>query len=293
MATPIRIKRRASGAAGAPSSLANAELAFNEVDDTLYYGKGTGGTGGSATTVEAIGGKGAFVAISGSQTITGTKTFSSSPIVPTPTDNGHAATKKYVDDAVGNAGGGDMMKSAYDTDDDGKVDAAEVADVANSVDWDDVDNKPSTFAPSAHNHDDRYYTESEVDNLLSAKAPLASPAFTGNPTAPTQDSSDDSTKIATTAFVKDVVEELIGGAPQALDTLKELAEALGEDPDFATTISAQIGGKLSKDDNLSDLADAPTARTNLGLGSMATQDANSVNITGGTIDGITFDGGTF
>ena len=52
MANTIRIKRRASGNAGAPTSLENAELAYNEVDDILYYGKGTGGAGGSATTAD-------------------------------------------------------------------------------------------------------------------------------------------------------------------------------------------------------------------------------------------------
>jgi phage-related tail fiber protein len=76
MANTVRIKRRASGASGAPTSLANAELAFNEVDDVLYYGKGSGGAGGSASTVEAIGGKGAFVGLTGDQTIGGNKTFS-------------------------------------------------------------------------------------------------------------------------------------------------------------------------------------------------------------------------
>ena len=77
MANTLRIKRRASGGAGAPASLQNAELAFNEVDNVLYYGKGTGGAGGSATTVEAIAGSGAYVALAGYQTIAGTKTFSS------------------------------------------------------------------------------------------------------------------------------------------------------------------------------------------------------------------------
>lgn len=293
MAVPIRIKRRASGAAGAPAELENAELAYNEVDDTLYYGKGTGGEGGTATTVEAIGGKGAYVDKTSAQTITGAKTFSASPVVPTPTQDGHAATKQYVDGKVANAGGGDMLKDDYDSNDDGKVDAAEVADVANSVDWDDVDNKPSTFTPASHTHDDRYYTETEVDSLLSAKAPLNSPALTGNPTAPTQDASDDSTKIATTAFVKDVVEAIIGAAPEALDTLKEIADALGEDPDFAGTVTTELGKKLAKASNLSDLDDAAAARTNLGLGTMATQAANNVAITGGTIDGVTIDGGTF
>ena len=76
MANTIRIKRRASGSAGAPTGLANAELAYNEVDDTLYYGKGTGGAGGLATTAEAIAGSGAYVGLSGVQTITGNKTFS-------------------------------------------------------------------------------------------------------------------------------------------------------------------------------------------------------------------------
>jgi len=78
MANILRIKRRAvGGAAGAPATLANAELAFNEQDATLYYGTGTGGAGGTATSVIAIGGSGAFVAIAGTQTISGAKTFSS------------------------------------------------------------------------------------------------------------------------------------------------------------------------------------------------------------------------
>ena len=103
MANTIRIKRRGSGNAGAPGSLENAELAYNEVDDVLYYGKGTGGAGGTATTVEAIAGSGAYVALSGAQTITGNKTFSGTTIVPTPTANTHAATKLYVDNAVAGA----------------------------------------------------------------------------------------------------------------------------------------------------------------------------------------------
>jgi hypothetical protein len=103
MANTIRIKRRATGNAGAPASLENAELAFNEVDNILYYGKGTGGAGGTATTVEVIGGIGAFVTLSSDQTISGNKTFNGTTIVATPTANGHAATKLYVDSAVAGA----------------------------------------------------------------------------------------------------------------------------------------------------------------------------------------------
>lgn len=75
MANTIRIKRRTSGSPGAPSSLANAELAYNEVDDILYYGKGTGGAGGTATTTPAIAGPGAFVTLATVQTVSGNKDF--------------------------------------------------------------------------------------------------------------------------------------------------------------------------------------------------------------------------
>jgi len=74
MANTLRIKRRVSGSAGAPSSLKNAELAYNEVDDVLYYGKGAD-VYGDATTIPAIGGAGAFVNLTGPQTISGAKTF--------------------------------------------------------------------------------------------------------------------------------------------------------------------------------------------------------------------------
>ena len=77
MANTIRIKRRASsGGAGAPTTLQNAELAFNEASNILYYGTGTGGSGGSATSIIAIAGNGAFVDTSTTQTVGGTKTFS-------------------------------------------------------------------------------------------------------------------------------------------------------------------------------------------------------------------------
>lgn len=109
MANTIRIKRRASGGSGAPSSLENAELAFNEVNDVLYYGEGTGGAGGTATTILAIGGSGAFVTLSSEQTISGNKTFSgtvalgssASATTQSPGDNStKVATTGYVDAAV-------------------------------------------------------------------------------------------------------------------------------------------------------------------------------------------------
>lgn len=128
---------------------------------------------------------------------------------------------------------------------------------------------------------------------LNLKANLASPALTGTPTAPTAASATNTTQIATTAFVQTAVSNLIGGAPGALDTLKELADAINDDASYAASVTTALSGKLSSASNLSDVANAETARTNLGLGSMAMQSAGAVAITGGTIDGVTLDGGTF
>ena len=93
MSNTIRVKRRANGGgAGAPTTLANAELAFNEQTNIMYYGTGTGGTGGSATSIIAIAGNGAFVDLSTTQTIGGSKTFSST-ITADITGNSGTATK--------------------------------------------------------------------------------------------------------------------------------------------------------------------------------------------------------
>ena len=89
MANTLRIKRRVSGAAGAPSGLKNAELAFNEVDGILYYGKGADGNG-DATTIPAIGGDGAFVSLTGNQTISGTKTVTGTLALSSATLSGNA-----------------------------------------------------------------------------------------------------------------------------------------------------------------------------------------------------------
>ena len=91
MASTLRIKRRSSGNAGAPSTLKNAELAYNEVDDVLYYGKGADGSG-DAITIPAIGGTGAFVSLSGNQTISGTKTVTGSLALTGATIDGFTTT---------------------------------------------------------------------------------------------------------------------------------------------------------------------------------------------------------
>ena len=96
MSNIVRIKRRTSGSAGAPSSLENAELAFNEVDNSLYYGEGTGGSGGSASSILAIGGDGAFVNKTGAQTISGNKTFTGSFDISSASVSGFTVTQNLV-----------------------------------------------------------------------------------------------------------------------------------------------------------------------------------------------------
>jgi hypothetical protein len=113
MSNTIRIKRRASGSSGSPSSLKNAELAFNEVDNTLYYGTGTD-VNGDATTIISIGGSGAFTTLTSNQTISGNKTFSgtvalgssATAATKSASDNSTSvATTAYVDTAIAGVGG--------------------------------------------------------------------------------------------------------------------------------------------------------------------------------------------
>jgi len=414
MANTIQLKRRASGVAGAPAALKSGELAHNEVDDTLYVGKGDDGAG-NATAIVPLGGSGGFLALVGTQTVGGAKTFSLVPkssqdasaaidlvrksqldaglaakaalshshaigdvtglqatldgklgasanavsasklatartislagdlsgsvsfngtanvtLTAAVADDSHAhvianvdglqaaldakaslaspgltgtptaptaasstntvqiATTAFVQQAIVDFGPGDMLKSSYDADNDGKVDAAEVADAAP---WAGITGKPTSFTPASHSHPISQVTSLQA--ALNTKAALASPALTGTPTAPTAASGTNTTQLATTAFVAVAISALIDAAPGAMDTLNELAAALGDDPNFATTATNALAGKLATASNLADLPNKVTARSNLGLGSMATQASNSVAITGGAINGIALDGGTF
>ena len=78
----------------------------------------------------------------------------------------------------------------------------------------------------------------------STYAPLASPALTGVPTAPTAAANTNTTQVATTAYVQTEIADLIASAPGALDTLDELAAALGDDANFATTVTNNLATKL-------------------------------------------------
>lgn len=236
-----------------PSSLANAELAFIEGSQILVYGTGTAGAGGSATSVIDIGGAGAFLGLAALQTQTAAGTYT---FTGTVTFSGTASLGAATATAAG---------------------AADSSSRVATTGW--VQGELSGYL--------------DTSTASTTYAPLASPALTGTPTAPTAGSGTNSTQIATTAYVDSAVSSLVSSAPELLNTLDEIAAAIGDDANFASTITTSIGEKMAKSANLSDVADVTTARSNLGLGTMATQNANSVAITGGTIDGITIDGGDF
>ncbi|MEK0069122.1 tail fiber protein [Escherichia albertii] len=91
------------------------------------------------------------------------------------------------------------------------------------------------------------------------KAPLNSPALTGTPTTPTAPKGTNNTQIANTAFVMAAIAALVDSSPDALNTLNELAAALGNDPNFATTMTNMLAGKQPKDATLTALAGLATA----------------------------------
>ena len=105
-----------------------------------------------------------------------------------------------------------------------------------------------SYASSSHNHSSSDITNfnTSVSGLVNGiYAPLSSPTFTGTPLTPTASAGTNNTQIASTAFVRTEISNLVASAPTALDTLNELAAALGNDANFATTVNTNIGTKAS------------------------------------------------
>lgn len=348
MANTIRIKR--SSATNAPTTLQNAEIAYSELSDKIFIGVGTGGAGGSATSIVAIGGAGHFLTISAAsstyQTQSGmssylttssaastyaplaSPTFTGVVTIPSGASiSGYLTTSSASSTYQTISGMSSYLTTATASSTYAPLASPTLTGVPVSTTAA-VDTNTTQIATTAYviaqgylksatasstyqtqagmssylttsTASSTYQTQSGMSSYLTTSAagttyaPLASPTLTGVPLAPTATAGTNTTQIATTAFVGTAVANLVASAPAALDTLNELAAALGNDASFATTIATSLGEKLVKSSNLSDLTSTSTARTNLGLGTMATQAASAVAITGGTINGVTFDGGTF
>ncbi|EIL8191256.1 prophage tail fiber N-terminal domain-containing protein [Salmonella enterica] len=94
----------------------------------------------------------------------------------------------------------------------------------------------------------------DVMSETQTKAPLDSPAFTGTPTTPTPPDDAKGLQTANAEFVRKLIAALVGSVPESLDTLQELADALGNDPNFATTVLNKLAGKQPLDDTLTALS---------------------------------------
>jgi len=140
---------------------------------------------------------------------------------------------------------------------------------ANTSQW--VDASPSSQLTTA-----QYNALAQVSSLA-AKAPLASPTFTGVPAAPTASAGTNTTQVATTAFVEAATVALVEGAPGTLQTLDNLAQALNDDANFAGTVTTSIATKAPlASPALTGVPTAPTASS----GTDTTQVATTAFVTG-------------
>ncbi|EFH4003346.1 phage tail protein [Escherichia coli] len=129
----------------------------------------------------------------------------------------------------------------------------------------------------------RLYVDDQMRNHIAAQDPHTqyaqkhNPTFTGEPKAPTPDAGNNTTRIATTEFVQAAITALINGAPATLDTLKEIAAAINNDPKFSTTINNALSGKQPLDETLTHLSgkDVAGLLAYLGLGEAAKRDVGT------------------
>lgn len=195
MADILRIKRRTSGAPGAPASLANAEIAYNEVDHTLYYGEGTGGTGGSASVVVPIAGSG--LASNAPPLMDGAAAPGSSALW-TRGDHVHPTdTTRAPLVSPGFSGVPTAPTAAPGT---STTQIATTAFVTN------ITPLPSGTLPlmdgTANAGASNAWTRGDhVHPTDTTRAPINSPNFTGTPTAPTPPNGNDTQQLATTSYV--------------------------------------------------------------------------------------------
>ena len=322
MANTIRIKRRASGSAGAPTSLENAELAYNEVDDILYYGKGTGGAGGSATTTPAIAGSGAYATLTSAQTISGNKTF-------TGTVDFSAATIAALTTTGNVTVGGNLtvsgttttVNSSTVTVDDKNLELGSVATPTDTTaDGGGITLKGATDKTLNWVNSTDSWTSSEHVDLASGKAfkiagttvldgttlgsgvtassltsvgTISSGTWNGTAIAVSAGGTGSTTASAARAALGLEIGADVQAYNADLAAISGLNSAADRLPYYTGAGAAALATFTSFGRSLVDDADAAAGRSTLGIGTMGTQAASNVAITGGTIDGVTIDAGTF
>ena len=244
MSNIFQIKRRISGAAGAPSSLKSGELAWNQVDDIVYAGFGDDGSG-NATSIVPIAGRGHF-----------------------------AQSSELV-----SLGYGDMLKSTYDTNDNGKVDVAELAE---GVAYANITGLPSEFVPA--DHDASKISTGIIDAARLPNTVFSKPLVTTNDIPTLTTSEQDDITNGSAVVISDGRVFYYTGTGSKTSTSSYI-EGADKTPDWS-----QISGKpttftpISHTHTLSQITDA---------GTMASQNSGAVSITGGSINNITLDGGTY
>ena len=322
MSNVIRFKRRASGAAGAPASLMETEPAYNAVDDTLYLGVGSGGAGGSATSIKAIAGAGAFVDKTGNQTISGDKTFTGTIDLSGATIPSLSLSQNLT--VVGNLivqGTTTTVSSTTITVADKNLELGKVSSPSDTTaDGGGLTLKGTTDHTFNWVNSTDSWTSSEnielaqnkkfrIDNVdvltktgLGNTVLASSLTSVGTITSGVWNATDiavahGGTGASNASGARTNLGLAIGSDVQAYDAdlaaLAGVTSAANKIAYFTGAAQAAVADFTAYARTLLDDGDAATARGTLGLGSMATQNLNAVNIDGGTIDGITFDGGTF
>jgi len=320
VANTIRIKRSTGNSA--PGSLANAEIAYAEGTNILYYGTGTGGAGGSATSIEAIGGDGYYSTLTTAQTVSGNKTYTGTIDLSGATVQSFTCAQNLV--VSGNltvSGTTTTVNSTTTTIADKNLELAKGAanDAAAdgggiTIDSGDGDktwnwvNSTDAWTSSEHINlasGKAYYINSNnvlnqttlgstvVASSLTSVGTISTGVWSGTDVAVAHGG----TGASTAANARTNLGLVIGTNVQAYDAdlaaIAGLTSAANKLPYFTGSGSAAVTDFSAYGRTLVDDADAAAARTTLGLGSMATQAHTAVNIDGGTIDGITLDGGTY